>query len=333
VNDTDTETALAGLTATLVDNGSKGTAVLAGNGSFTYTPNADANGQDTFTYTVTDADAGTDTSITVTVNIAAVNDAPVAVDDDLTATATINEDETFNYTGDILANDTDVDTGDTKSASADPNNPPSKGDVTINADGTFDYVPDADANGADSFGYIITDSGNLTDTGVVSIMITPVNDAPVGVADSYSVDEDAVLNVDAATGVVSNDTDAEDDGIDAVLVAGPSQATAFTLNADGSFDYEPNDDFNGQDSFTYSVTDGVNADLTPVTVTITVNPVNDAPVAVDDGYNVNEDNTLTANAVGSNAKGVLFNDTDIDTNPSLTAVLVTDVSNGTLSLN
>jgi VCBS repeat-containing protein len=89
--------------------------------------------------------------------------------------------------------------------------------------------------------------------------------------------------------------------------------------------YAPNLNFNGSDSFTFKVNDGT-VDSSVATVSITVNPVNDPPVAVDDAYDVDEDNTLTVSA-----HGVLDNDSDVESDP-LTAVLVGDVSSGTLGL-
>lgn len=102
------------------------------------------------------------------------------------------------------------------------------------------------------------------------------NTAPTSLGDSYSTDEDTALNI-PASGVLGNDSDNENDALTAVLVSGPTNAASFTLNANGSFSYMPNADFNGSDSFTYKANDG-QADSNIVTVTITVNAVNDAPV-------------------------------------------------------
>src|SRR5206468_3150538 len=111
----------------------------------------------------------------------------------------------------------------------------------------------------------------------------------------------------------------------AVLVSAPGHGT-LTLNFNGSFGYLPNGNFNGTDSFSYKVSDG-STESAPATVHITVNPVNDAPVAVGDSFSGNED---TAMAVL--APGVLGNDTDPDGN-ALTAILVSGASHGTLTLN
>src|SRR6185295_17651618 len=118
--------------------------------------------------------------------------------------------------------------------------------------------------------------------------------------------EDTPLAV-GAPGVLGNDTDADaGDTRTAVLVSTTTHG-ALVLNADGSFTYTPTANYNGPDSFTYQAKDAAGALSNTATVTITVNPVNDAPVAVDDAYNTNED-TLLAVA----APGVLGNDTDAD---------------------
>src|SRR5439155_6720999 len=126
-------------------------------------------------------------------------------------------------------------------------------------------------------------------------------------------------------GVLANDADADGDALTAALVNPPANG-ALTLNADGSFTYTPNANFNGLDSFTYRANDGTD-DSSPATVTITVNAVNDAPVANNDSYGTDEDTPLVVAT-----PGVLGNDTDIEGSP-LTATLVSGSGNGTLTLN
>ena len=158
----------------------------------------------------------------------------------------------------------------------------------------------------------------------VSITVTAVNDAPAAGDDSYSTDEDTLLVV-AAPGVLGNDSDADQDSLTAILVTGPAHGS-LTFNADGSFEYLPDTDFIGTDSFTYSVSDGV-FESGIATVTLTVAAVNDAPVANPDVYGTDEDTTLTVEG-----PGVLGNDTDVD-NATLTATLVSSTAHGTLTLN
>ena len=181
-----------------------------------------------------------------------------------------------------------------------------------------------------SFTYTMTNKKQSKEaTGNVTITVNGpiVNNAPVAIADpAYSTDENITLSV-SAPGVLGNDTDADNDPLTAVLDTNVSSGT-LTLNQDGSFDYVPNADFFGSDSFTYFANDGTTNSATAATVTIDVTPVNVAPVANDDpAYSTNENITLNVAA-----PGVLGNDTDADNDP-LTAVLDTNVSSGTLTLN
>src|SRR5207247_397050 len=100
-----------------------------------------------------------------------------------------------------------------------------------NANGSFSYTPAANYNGGDSFTYKANDGSLNSNTVTVSLTINAVNDPPVAVADSYSTDEDTLLSVNAATGVLSNDSDIDSASLTAVLVSGPSHAAAsgFTL--------------------------------------------------------------------------------------------------------
>jgi Bacterial Ig domain/Bacterial cadherin-like domain len=136
-------------------------------------------------------------------------------------------------------------------------NTPSTADRTVS-------ITVKDAEGLDS----------NTDTKTVTV--TAHNDAPVATADSNSTNEDTPLSV-GAPGVLSNDSDAEGSPITAVLVSGPAHASSFALNSDGSYSYTPAQDYFGPDSFTYKPNDGTD-DGNTVTVSLTVNPVNDAPV-------------------------------------------------------
>src|SRR4029450_6757832 len=114
------------------------------------------------------------------------------------------------------------------------------------------------------------------------------------------------------SGVLSNDTDVDANSLTAIQVSGPAHGS-LTLNVNGSLTYTPAANYNGPDSFTYKANDGT-VDSNVATVSLTVNAVNDAPVAVNDSYNTNEDAPLNISA-----PGVLSNDTDVDGN-SLTAI-------------
>ena len=148
------------------------------------------------------------------------------------------------------------------------------------------YTPAANYFGPDSFTFTVSEGSLTSEPATVLIEVTPVNDAPAAANDAYSTNEDVVLTV-AAPGVLGNDSDVDNPALTAVFVSGPSNGT-LTLNADGSFSYTPNANFNGTDTFTYRVSDGT-AESGAVTVTLTVTPVNDAPVANSQSVTTNED--------------------------------------------
>jgi len=142
---------------------------------------------------------------------------------------------------------------------------------------------------------------------------------PTALADAYSTNEDAPLLI-AAPGVLANDT-----GATASLVSGPSHGS-LSLAANGGFTYTPQPNYNGADGFSYKAMNGSLASV-PATVSLTVNPVNDPPVAANNAYSVAAGATLNVAA-----PGVLGNDSDIDGNP-LTAALVSGPTAGTLTLD
>src|SRR5881396_1756841 len=178
-------------------------------------------------------------------------------------------------------------------------------------------MPTANYNGPDSFTYAANDGTTSSAAVTVSFNVRSVNDAPLANDDSYATDEDTPLTV-AAPGVLANDTDVDGNILTAALVSGPSQGT-LTLNADGSFTYTPDSNYNGSDSFTYKASDG-SANSATATVNFTVRPVNDAPLVNADSYTIDEDSPLIVSA-----PGVLANDTDVE-GSTLSAVLVSGPS-------
>ena len=149
-----------------------------------------------------------------------------------------------------------------------------------------------------------------------------IQDLYASALQNYTTLEDTPLIVNAAEGVLINDSDADDDPLTAVLVSGPSNATAFTLNPDGSFSYTPTSNFNGTDTFTYRANDG-GSDSNIATVTITISPVNDAPVNTIPGTQTVLEDTQTA------ITGFSVADQDADN-----AVITTEltVTNGVLDV-
>jgi hypothetical protein len=279
----------------------------------TYTPSPNYNGPDSFTFKATDARGAASNIATVSISVTSVNDPPVAVDD----SATTPQD--LAVTIPVLDNDSDPD-GDALIVTAVTD--PSNGAVTISADGkTVTYTPNLGFTGSDSFTYTISDGRGGTDTADVTVTVNPVNHAPVALDDEATTDEDMAVTID----VLANDTDPDPgDTLTVISVTQPGNGSA--TNNGTSVTYAPKKDFNGTDTFTYTASDGRGGTAT-ATVTATVNAVNDPPVAANDAYGVDQDKTLTVIT-----PGVLGNDSDVDGN-TLTAILVSGVANGSLTLN
>ncbi|WP_188315810.1 Ig-like domain-containing protein, partial [Chitinophaga agrisoli] len=317
-NDTDSDGSLNTGSITLTSQPANGTVTISPAGVITYTPAADYNGADVFSYTVRDNLGAVSNTATVSLTITPVNDAPVAAPDVIN----VLEDVTTNIPPPgILGNDFDVDGGQLTVVLVTP---PSAGTLVLNGDGSLSFTPPQDFTGNLTFTYRVCDAAGTCDTASVTIEVGNENDAPVANNDTYTVNEDAVLNVPVA-GVLSNDTDADNDPLTASVITAPASGT-LALNPDGSFSYTPADNFNGPVSFTYSGCDA-NGACDTATVNITVTNVNDAPDAGNDAYSTNEDVPLTIAAAG-----VLTNDMDVDGN-TLSATVVDNPANGTLTLN
>ncbi|MBT9595805.1 MAG: tandem-95 repeat protein, partial [Vitreoscilla sp.] len=268
-----------------------GTVVVNADGTFTYTPAANYNGPDSFTYTLTDADGDVSTA-TVTLNVGAVDDLPVASNDTFAAT----EDTALN--GSLAGNDTlSGDGGNTFALGAGP----AHGTVVVNADGTFTYTPAANYNGPDSFTYTLTDADGDVSTATVTLNVGAVDDLPVASNDTFAATEDTALNGSLA----GNDTLSGDGGNTFALGSGPAHGTV-VVNADGTFTYTPAANYNGPDSFTYTLTDA-DGDVSAATVTLNVGAVNDAPVLTGESVATPEDSGTAGN--------VLANDSDVEGSP------------------
>ena len=293
-NDTDPNRDPLQVVTTTVTAAAHGAVTANANGTFTYVPNANYHGTDTFTYQVTDG-RSTSNFATVTITITPVNDLPVAVND----TYTTNEDTTLN--GSLAGNDTaSPDGGNVWTLVTGTTN----GTVTVNTTGTFTYVPNANFNGTDTFTYTLCDIDNDCSTATATITITAVNDAPTAVNDAYVTAEDTPITV-PASGILANDTDPERDvlTVSLPLVTLPSHG-ALTQNADGSLTYTPALNYTGTDSYTYRAKDSGGLTSNIATVTITITPVNDPPVAVNDAATTPMNTAVTLT--------VLTNDSDPD---------------------
>lgn len=322
LNDTDATTP----EAQLVIQPANGSVVLNIDGSFVYTPNLDLDTTDSFTYQVLDTTTGLTSNVaTVSIGITPVNDAPTIVSTPVLI-ATVNE----LYSYDVDA--TDPDTGDVLTYSLDTG-AIAAGMSIDSLTGLISWTPTV--AGLQPVTVTVTDTATTTATQIFNVDVAGVvaESPPTAVADAYSVNEDAILDtaLDGLPGVLANDIPTDGDAMTATLVsgpscawtAGPSGAGAFVLNADGSFHYEPIPNWNssliaenpfcpgvsGPDTFTYEAVDN-DGNSNTVTVEITVNEMNDAPVAADDVL------TMTAmNSITFPAPSVLANDNDVDLIP------------------
>ena len=231
-------------------------------------------------------------------------------------TLTVFEDAALTSTN-VITNDTDGD-GDTLSLTAVTTD--GSGTVAVNADGlSVDYTPAANFNGTETITYTVSD-GALTSTGTFTITVTAVNDTPVAVDDVLTVDEDAALT---SANVITNDSDVDGDTLSLVSFAYSGEGIV-AINADGlSVDYTPAANFNGTEIIGYKVSDGTAT--SGGTLFITVNAVNDTPVAVDDALTVDEDAALTST-------NVVTNDSDVD-GDTLSLTAVTTDGSGTVAVN
>jgi hypothetical protein len=236
-------------------------------------------------------------------------DIPVAVNDSATTT------EDGSVTVNVRANDTGL--GNTPIVTSIVT-PPANGTATVNPDGTVRYVPRADFNGTDTFTYRITDADGQTSTATVTVTVRAVNDVPAAVADSASTNEDTAATINVRT----NDTGLGDGPVTTSVGTQPANGTV-TVNPDGTLRYVPRADFNGTDTFTYRVTDADGQSST-ATVTMTVRPVNDVPVAVADSASTDEDTAATID--------VRANDRGLGDGP-VTTTIVTPPASGTASVN
>jgi hypothetical protein len=202
----------------------------------------------------------------------------------------------------------------------------SHGALALEADGSFLYTPNANFSGIDHFTYQVRVGERLSRVAQVWLIVSPLNDAPVAADDSYETLTDTPTVVYAASGIVVNDTDAEQDTLHVTLVDDVSNGSLL-LNPNGSFLYAPADGFTGQDEFSYRASDSLLTSNLAI-VSINVNAPIPPPVANDDDYATPKDSALAVDA----ASGVLSNDMDSQ-GEQLLAAPIGSPSNGTLTLN
>uniref|UniRef100_UPI000A6976C2 tandem-95 repeat protein n=1 Tax=Vibrio parahaemolyticus TaxID=670 RepID=UPI000A6976C2 len=265
----------------IIDKGN-GTLVDNGDGTWTFTPQINDDTEVSFTFDIID-DEDLVVSGSANLDILPINDAPNAENDVITT-----EEDTA-VTIDVLVNDSDVE-GDALSIQS-ASVPSEQGSVDI-VDGKLVFTPAENFNGEATITYIVTD-GDLTDEAKVTVTVTPVNDSPVAVDDTTSIQEDTAVTID----VLTNDTDVDGDKLSIESASVPKeQGTVEVVN--GKLVFTPAENFNGDAEITYTVTDGQLTDEAKVTVT--VNPVNDAPtIKVDAVESITEDAVSTDTVVAT----------------------------------
>gem|GEM_PF-598333 len=310
VNDQINSVIATGLTITGVSAGSQGgTIQIAGDGlSLVYTPAEGFFGTETFTYTINDGRPDADATATVTMTVEANNNQPTADDDSFTV---LRNAATTNL--DVLDGDTDPDVGDTLTV-VGVSVGSAGGTIEIALDGlSINYTPATDFVGEETFTYTVSD-GDLTDTATVTVTVELPPLPPDAVDDAFTVEwNSGTTSLD----VLADDSDPNSDDLTITEVSVGSQGGTIEIALDGlSINYTPAENFFGEETFTYTISDGSQTDT--ATVTMTVEYVNHKPEAGDDEF-------LVAQNSGVTSFDVLSNDSDPDSIDTLT---ITQVSAG-----
>jgi hypothetical protein len=264
---------------TFVTQGDHGlVAIDPGDTTVTFSPAPDFNGKDSFFYAILDERGRSDTA-EVRITVAAINDKPRAVDDDVVTS------EDMPITISVLRNDTDIDDDPLVINSVTQG---FLGATLIDlGDSTITYIPDKDAHGVDTFSYVVSDGFGGMDSADVTITVAPINDTVIASDDTIFTLEDTPVT----HSILANDYDVDGDSLFVVAVRPACHGDAI-LNPAGHVTYSPELNYFGADSFRYSITDGKSG-CDSANVYVEVRPVNDPPQAVNDTLSVNEDSSAS----------------------------------------
>ncbi|MDW1499794.1 tandem-95 repeat protein [Vibrio sp. YT-19(2023)] len=263
-------------------DGPDGIFTVNDDGTCSFAPNENFNGQVQLDVTIRDED-GAEVDTVINVNVLPINDAPVSGG----LAYSVNEDGAITLSQEqLLSQASDIE-GDGLTASdltVDGN-----ATVTANDDGSFTITPDADFNGDIDIQFNITD-GTDTIQATADLTVNPVNDLPVPQDQQFSVEEDGTLQfTDADLLAGATDIDGDNLTVDGISYTGSDGV--LTDHGDGTYTFAPNENFNGDVSFSFGVSDGT--ETVPANVDVSVTPVNDPPVAGATSYMVDEDNAIT----------------------------------------
>ena len=244
-----------GNTWSIFSNPINGSVILNANGSFVYTPSTNYNGKDSFYYRLCDVDGDCSTT-RVIITIRPVNDLPIVSRD------TVDTEENTPITSNVGTNDVlSGDGGNSFSLIINSTN----GSVLFSNNGDFTYSPNSNFNGIDSFSYRLCDANGDCRTTVVILFVSPINHFPVTLDNNFVTNQNQVISGE----VSSNDTPSSDGGNVWSAILGPNNGI-LVFNTDGSFEYTPNFNFSGSDTFYYSLCD-VNNDCSYGLVVIVIN--------------------------------------------------------------
>ncbi|MFK7978793.1 MAG: Ig-like domain-containing protein, partial [Saprospiraceae bacterium] len=300
------------LTARILTIPNKGIASIVLDSTVSYTPHPNVNGSDVVTYEVCDTKNACSFGLLI-IEIMPKNDAPMANTD----TLSILEDMS-NVIIPVTINDVDIDEGDSLFVTIIA--PPTSGGTSPIIDDTLViYTPPLNFHGIDTIIYQVCDLANACTTDTVFVRVQSVNEAPIAANDFLTVNEDAT---NVVVDVQANDTDGDGDTFTTSIIS--SAMLASTLNGDSVLVTLPMD-FTGVQVIVYSICDNLGLCDT-ANVTLTVLPINDAPVANIDNVVIPQDTTLVGIAP-------LLNDTDVDDDSlTLTVVINPTTVNGIATL-
>ncbi|MFN1599877.1 tandem-95 repeat protein [Vibrio harveyi] len=263
-------------------DGPDGIFTVNDDGTCSFAPNENFNGQVQLDVTIRDGD-GAEVDTVINVNVLPINDVPVSgdlaysVDED--GAITLSQEQLLSQASDIEGDDLTA-----SDLTVDGN-----ATVTANDDGSFTITPDADFIGDIDIQFNITD-GTDTIQATADLTVNPVNDLPVPQDQQFSVEEDGTLQfTDADLLAGATDIDGDNLTVDGISYTGSDGV--LTDHGDGTYTFAPNENFNGDVSFSFGVSDGT--ETVPANVDVSVTPVNDPPVAGSTSYTVDEDNAIT----------------------------------------
>ena len=328
-NDSDVDDALDLTSIQIVSGPSYGSVLLNGDGTVDYTHDGSETTADTFTYTIRDATGAVSNTATVNLTVTPVDDAPV-----LTANAL------------VIAEGSTVVLSATELAATDSETANSALQFTVSGvtGGQFELVSNAgvaittftqaqltagdvqfvhDGNeAAPTYSVSVFDGALTTGPQAAAITFTNVNDAPTAAGDSDTAAEGATITIDLA----ANDLD-PDDGLDLTsiaIVGGPTNGS-IAINGDGTVDYTHDGSETISDSFTYTIRDAAGQISNTATVSLTITPVDDAPIVTNNALVISEGGTVVLS-------GGELSATDAETADAALQFTVSGVSGGQFEL-